>query len=198
MSSGQSSIDFGRIVNGVIRVAKLDRTFYREIENDPSYTMDAWVVVIVVSLIGALGAFIGGIIGGSILRALGTLVWTAVWGVVGFYIWVFLTHWIGTSFFKGQGTTQQLQRCLGFAYGPQILGVLAFIPCLGWIAALAGWILSIVAGYFAVQEALDQDSTNALLTIIISAVIVFVVGAVIAGILAAIGLAGAAVGGAFR
>jgi hypothetical protein len=197
MSSGQSSINFSRIVNGVIRVAKLDRTFYREIENDPSYTTDAWVVVIAVSLIGALGAFLGGLLSGQILAAIGLLIWTAVWGIVSFYIWVFLTHWIGTQFFKGQGTIAQLQRCLGFAYGPQILSGLRFIRCLGGLIALVGWVLSIIAGYFAVQEALDLDSTNALLTVVISAIVVIVITAIIGLILAAIGLAGAAIGGAF-
>ena len=33
-----SPIDFNRIVNGVIRAARLDRTFFKEIEKDTSYT----------------------------------------------------------------------------------------------------------------------------------------------------------------
>ncbi len=197
-STGSSSIDFNRIVAGVMRVIRLDRSFYREIENDPSYTIDAWAVVIIVSLIGAFGSFLCGLFGGSILAAIGGFIWTAVWGAVGFYVWVFLTHWVGTQFFKGQGTQQQVLRCLGFAYGPQILRVFGFIPCVGWLAALAGWVLSVIAGFFAVQEAMDLDTTNALLTVIISAVIVFVIGAIIGLVLATIGLAGAAVGGAFR
>jgi len=197
-SAGASPMDFNRIVNGVIRTIKLDRAFFREIKDDPSYTRDAWTVVIVVSVIAALGTLLGSLFSGHFLAAIVLFLWTAIWGVVGFYVWVFLTHWLGTSFFKGEGTIDQTQRCLGFAWGPRILGVLAIIPCLGWIAALAGAVLSIIAGYFAVQESLNQDSTNALLTVIISAVIVFIVGAIVTGILGAIGLAGAAASGAFR
>lgn len=198
-SSGQSSpLDFNRIVNGVIRAAQLDKTFFKQVEKDTSYTQDALVVVVVVSLISALGSFLGGLFAGHILQAIGSFIWTAVWGVAAFYLWCFLVSWIGTSFFKGQGDFGEVQRCLGFAYGPQVLGILAVIPCLGWLAGLIGWIWSMVVGFVAVREALDQDNTNAVLTIVISGVIVIILTAIIGGILAGVGLAGAAVSGAFK
>ena len=102
---------------------------------------------------------------------------------------------VGTSFFKGQGDRGEVQRCLGFAYGPQILGILAVIPCLGTLAAFIGWIWAMVVGFVAVQEALNQDSTNAALTVIISGVIVLVIGTVIAGIIGAAALAGSVLTG---
>ena len=146
-------------------------------------------------MIGALGAFVGGLFGGHVGLAIGTFIWTAVWGVASFYLWVFIVQWIGVRLFKGQGDFGEVQRCLGFAYAPRVLGIFAIIPCVGWLAALAGSIWSAVAGYFAIQEALDQDTTNALLTIIISWVVVFVVGLALGAILAAIGIVGAAAGG---
>lgn len=193
-SAGQSApMDFNRIINGVIRAARLDRTFFNEVERDTSYTQDSLVVVIAVSVIGALGAFLSALtVGRGFLAAILSFVWAAVWGVIGFYLWVYLVTWVGTRFFKGQGDAGEVQRCLGFAYGPQLLGILQVIPCLGAIASFIGWIWSLVAGFVAIQEALDQDTTNAALTVVISGVIVIVVGLVLASILGV----GAAIGGA--
>ena len=191
------NIDINRIISGVIRAARFDKTFFAEVEKDTSYSQDALVVVVVVSVVGALGSFIASLFGGSLLHAIGGFIWSAVWGVAGFFLWTFLVQWIGTQFFKGQGDFGEVQRCLGFAYGPRILGILAIIPCVGWLAALAGAIWSAVAGYFAIQEALDQDNTNAILTVVVSWVIVVVVGLILGAILAAIGILGAAARGAF-
>jgi uncharacterized protein HemY len=79
-----------------------------------------------------------------------------------------------------------------------LLNILSVIPCLGAIAGIVAWIWSIATGYVAIQEALDLDSTNAILTVVISAVIVFIIAAIITAIFGAIGLMGAAVTGALR
>jgi hypothetical protein len=184
-SSGQSSpLDFNRIISGVIRAARLDRTFFAEVERDTSYNIDSLAVVVIAALASGIGSFFNKILfGGSFVQSVFSLVWGVVWAIAGFYLWCFLVSWVGKQFFKGQGDWGEVQRCLGFAYGPQVLGILAVIPCVGWLAALAGWIWSMVAGFVAVQEALDQDTTNALLTVVISGVIVLIVGAVIGSIL---------------
>ncbi len=180
-----------RIIAGVIRAIKLDKTFYAEVEQDVSYQQDALLIVIAVSVIGAIGAFLGVLIArGHFLGAIGTLIWQAVWGVVAFYLLTYLIQYVGTRFFKGQAEVGEVQRCLGFAYSPRVLGILAIIPCVGWLAALAGWVWSMVTSYVAIKEALDQDDTNAILTIVVSFVAVIVVGAVISAILALVGIAG--------
>ena len=86
-----------------------------------------------------------------------------------------------------------MQRAFGFAYAPQILNILSFIPCVGGLISLVAWIWSVVAGFVAIRQSLDQDNTNAALTVIVSAVVVFVVIAVLSGIFAAMGLGVAAV-----
>ena len=48
-------VDFNRILNGMIRALRLDKSFYEEVENDVSYSQGAWVVVIFASLAGAIG-----------------------------------------------------------------------------------------------------------------------------------------------
>jgi hypothetical protein len=50
-----------------------------------------------------------------------------------------------------------------------------------------------VTSYVAIKEALDQDDTNAVLTIVVSFVAVIVVGAIISAILALIGIAGSVI-----
>ena len=55
------------------------------------------------------------------------------------------------------------------------LGLFAFIPCVGWIIALAGWLLSLIAGFIAVREAMEFDTGKAILTVLIGWVISFAI-----------------------
>jgi hypothetical protein len=64
---------------------------------------------------------------------------------------------------------------MGFAYAPQVLRILVFFPFLGWLAAAAAWLWSVVAGFIAIRQALDLDDTNALLTAIVAAIPAFVI-----------------------
>lgn len=191
-------MDFNRIVAGVIRAARLDKSFYNMVEHDTSYNQDALVVVIVSSLVGALGSFLSLLFNREIVAALLSFIFGALIAVGSYYLWAYVAQFVGTRFFHGTGDFGEVQRCLGFAYAPRLLNVLSVIPCLGAIAGLVAWIWSIVAGYVAIQEALDLDSTNALLTVVISAVIVFLIAAIITAIFGAIGIMGAAATGAFR
>jgi len=191
-------MDWNRIIKGMIRAIKLDKAFYNEVEKDTSYSQDALVVVVLVSVIGALGALVGALIRGQILAAILGFIVAAVIAVAGFYVWVFIAHYVGTRFFKGQGDRGELQRAMGFAYSPQILNLLGFIPCLGAIISLVAWALTIVAGFIAVRESLDQDNTNAALTVVVSAVIVFLITAAITAVFAALGFGISAMTGALN
>ena len=59
-------MDFGAMVNRVIRAAMLDVAFYNEAEADKSLNQEALMVVILVSIAGGIGAFLAGILGGGI------------------------------------------------------------------------------------------------------------------------------------
>ncbi len=191
-------MDFNRILNGMIRVIKLDATFYNEVEADASYQRDALGVVIIVSVLGAIGSFLTGLISGSIAGAIGGLLLALVVGIVGYYVWSFAAHWVGTKFFKGQGDLGEVQRALGFAYAPQALNILGFIPCLGGFIGLIAAILSLITGFFAIRESLDQDNTNAVLTMIVATIALFILTAIVSAIGAALGFAGASITGAFN
>lgn len=190
-------MDFNRMFNGIMRAIRLDTSFYNEVENDPSYQREALGVVLLVAVLSGIGSFLGGLIGGSVTVAVTGLLVSLVMGVVGYYIWSFMTHFIGTRFFNGQGDLGEVQRALGFAYSPQLLSAFAWIPCIGWVLALGALILSIATGFIATRESLDQTDGNALLTMIIATVILGIVGAIVGAIFGVGVAATAGVFGAF-
>lgn len=190
-------MDFNRIINGMLRAIRLDKTFFEEVEHDPSYNQDALGVVILVSLLSGVGSFLGGLIEGrGILNAILGLIVGILLAVVGYYLWVYVAHWIGTRFFKGTGDRGEVQRALGFAYAPQALNILGFIPCVGGIIALAAWVWSIAAAFVAIRQSLDQDDTNAALTVIIAGIAVLIVVALVSLVLGGLGIGAAALTGA--
>jgi hypothetical protein len=192
-------VDFNRILTGMLRAARLDTGFYEEVEADTSYGQDALMVVILAALANGVGSFFGGLLSGSgLLRSLGSLVMGIIVGVVGYYIWVFVAQYVGTRFFKGTGDFGEVQRAFGFAYAPQVLNIFRFIPCLGAFVPLVTWLWSLATGFVAIRQSLDQDDTNAALTMLV-AFLVVVVFTVLLGIIAGMmGMAGAALTGAFR
>jgi hypothetical protein len=191
-------MDFNRIFNGMMRAIRLDKTFFEEVENDPSYNQDALGVVIIVAVIGSIGSFISALVtGAGLLAAIGGLIVGLVLAILGYYLWVFVAHWIGTRFFKGVGDRGEVQRALGFAYAPQALNILSFIPCVGGLIALAAWIWSIAAAFIAIRQSLEQDDANAALTVIISGIAIMIVVGLIGAIFAGLGLGVAALSGAF-
>jgi hypothetical protein len=176
-------MDFNAMLNRVIRAVKLETAFYNEAEADTSLNQEALMVVVIVSVLSAIGSFLGNLIAGSFGMAFFNLIWVAVWGVVGYYLWAYITHFVGTKLFDGTADVGELLRTLGYASAPNALGVLAFIPCVGGLAALAGAIWALACGVVAVREALDFDTTKAILTVIIGWVIVLAINMVVGMVL---------------
>lgn len=171
------------IVQRMIRAARLDTTFYNEVEQDASLNNEALTVVIIAAVASGIGAGGSALIGGvGIGAAVLALAVGAIVAVVGYFIWAWLTQFIGTRLFGGVGDFGELRRTLGYAYAPNILSIFNVIPCVGAIITLVGSLWALVAGIIAVREALEFDTTKAVLTVIISWVIVFVISAVILGI----------------
>lgn len=182
-------MDFNAMINRVIRAAMLDVDLYEEVEADTSLTQEALVVIILVSIAGGIGTFLGGLIGGNIGGALIGLILAVVFGVINYYIWAYVTLFVGTNLFGGTADLGEMLRTLGYASGPRALTILGFIPCVGWLIALVGWIWSLVAAIIAVRQALDFDTTKAVLTGIIGWVIILIITIVISALFG-IGVAG--------
>ncbi len=158
------------IVDRMIRAAKLDSSFYEEVEKDTKATNQALTVVIIVSICTGIGAAIGGhMIGGP-----AGLIFSSVLGIIaallGWLIWSFITYFLGTRLFKGpktKATYGELLRTIGFSYSPGTLRILSFIPILGGIIVFIALIWSLVAMVVAVRQALDFSTGRAIATCIV-------------------------------
>ncbi|MEA3346426.1 MAG: YIP1 family protein [Chloroflexota bacterium] len=176
------------IVNRVIRAAMLDVELYEEVEADETLTPQAIAVVAITAIAGGIGGALGTIIGpGGVGVFFLALIITPIIAVIGYFIWAALTYLIGTRLFEGIADYGEMLRAIGYSYGPQVLGALSFIPCIGWLLSLAGAIWALVAGVIAVRQALDFDTSKAVITCIIGWIVMLVVNM----IFAAVGLGGA-------
>jgi hypothetical protein len=170
------------MVDRIIRVFKLDASVFREIAEDKGAMMQAAIIVVVVSFLSALGSAVAVAIaqtGGAV----GTFILSWISGILlSWILWAVLTYVVGVYLFHGKTDIPEMMRVLGYANAPALLGIFAIIPCLGWIAALVGGILSLIAGFIAVREAMEFDTTKAIITVVIAWIVSFGINLVIGGI----------------
>ena len=142
--------------NRMFRAAKLDAQLYEEVEADKSAMPQAMTVVVLSSVAGGIGS-IGMGVGGP-----GGIVMGIIVSLGGWYIWAYLTYFIGTKFLPEPQTKAdhgELLRTIGFSSSPGLIRVLAIIPGLRGIIFLAASIWMLVAMVIAVRQALDYEST---------------------------------------
>ncbi len=142
------------LTDRMVRAAKLDVDLYEEVEADTGAMSQAVIVVVLSSLAAGIGSITMGGLSGVILGAIAAL--------VGWYVWAYLTYYIGVKFLPEEQTQSnpgELLRTLGFASAPGLIRVLGIIPGLtGIVFFIAGiWMLS--AMVIAVRQALDYEST---------------------------------------
>lgn len=138
----------------MLRAAKLDVPFYEEVEADQSAMPQAMGVVVLSSLAAGVGTVANLGLGGILL---GTLAALGSW-----YIWAWLTYFIGTRFLAEPQTEAdlgQLLRTTGFSSSPGLIRVLGIIPGLGPIIFALASIWMLVTMVVAVRQALDYKST---------------------------------------
>jgi len=138
----------------MIRAAKLDVNLYEEVEADKGAMGQAMQVVILSSVAAGIGTIGTTGIKGLVL---GTIV-----ALVGWFIWAFLTYFIGTRLLPEPQTKAdygELLRTIGFSSSPGVLRVLGIIPMLGNILNFIIGIWMLVAMVIAVRQALDYKST---------------------------------------
>jgi hypothetical protein len=177
------------MVDRVMRAVKLDKDFYNEAEQDASLDQEALLVVVIVSVASGIGSLISGIMSGGAGAAVLSAVLTIAIGIGGYYLWSYVTLFIGTKFFEGDADFGEMKRTLGYAHAPRLLGLLSFIPCVGPILSLAGFVLSLVAAVIAIREAMDFDTGKAVITAIIGWAVILVLS-IIVGLILGVGAAG--------
>jgi hypothetical protein len=143
------------LVNRALRAAKLDASLYEEVEADQAALGQAMTVVVVSSVCAGIGsAAQGGLVG---------LLLGAVAALIAWYIWAYLTYFIGTRLLPEAQTSAnvgELLRTTGFSSSPGVLRILGIIPGLMTIAFVVSSIWMLVAMIVAVRQALDYTSTG--------------------------------------
>lgn len=143
-----------RLLRRMWRAALLDAEVYEEVEADRGATGQAFVVVV----LSAVAAGIGSIENSGREGIL----WSTIAALVGWYVWAYVTYFIGTRFLPGPETVAdhgELLRTIGFSSAPGVLRVFALIP------PIAGWVFlgctlwMMVAMVVAVRQALDYVGT---------------------------------------
>ena len=138
----------------MIRAAKFDVNLYEEVEADKDAMRQAMGVVVLSSLAAGVGSI-------GTLGLAGILFGTLA-ALVGWYIWAWLTYFIGTRFLAEPQTEAdlgQLLRTTGFSSSPGLIRVLGIIPGLGTAVVAVASIWMLVAMVIAVRQALDYTST---------------------------------------
>lgn len=156
------------ITNRMLRAARLDAALYEEVEADATFTGQALTVVVLSALAAGLG--------GAERAGLGGLIVLAVAGVLSWYVWAYLTYWIGTRLLPQPQThtdVGQLLRVLGFASSPGLIRVLGIIPGLTGAAFAVGNIWMLVATVIGVRQALDYTSTWRALGVVVVGWIIY-------------------------
>ena len=142
-----------KFIERMIRAAKLDVTLYEEVEADKTAMKQAIGVVVLSSLAAGIGGMSMG--GGNLF--LGTIV-----TLVGWYIWAYLTYFIGTKFLPEAQTKAdhgELLRTIGFSSAPGLIRILGIIPMLTKLVFMVAGIWMLIAMVIAVRQALDYKST---------------------------------------
>jgi hypothetical protein len=148
-------MDISAVLQRVVRAVTFDTKFYNEAESDASLNQEALIVVIIASLLGALGGIWGGV---------GAVIGTFIVSIVGYFALAYITFLVGTNFFKGQADIGQMLRALGYAWAPYALGVLGILPCIGWLGVLVGSLWALATTIVAIREAQDIEIGPAVLT----------------------------------
>jgi len=138
----------------MIRAAKLDVRLYEEVEADQGAMTQAMTVVILSALAAGIGSANVGLLG---------MVISTIAALIGWYVWAFLTYFIGTKFLAEPQTRadhRELLRTIGFSSAPGLIRVFGIIPGLRTLLFLVAGIWMLVAMVIAVRQALDYTSTG--------------------------------------
>jgi len=138
----------------IIRAAKLDAQLYEEVEADTGAMRQAMGVVVLSSMAAGVGSARGGL-GGILVGTIAAL--------IGWYVWAYLTYFIGTKFLPEPQTEAdlgELLRTIGFSSSPGLIRVFGIIPGLAGLLFLVASIWMLVAMVIAVRQALDYESTS--------------------------------------
>jgi hypothetical protein len=153
-SESQKGVNMASFTDRMLRAAKLDAAIYEEVEADKGAMGQAMGVVILSSVAAGIGAIR--------VTGLNGLIFGTIVALLGWFIWAFLTYYIGTRLLPEPQTKAdygELLRTIGFSSSPGVVRILAIIPMLGAAVNFIAGIWMLVAMVIAVRQALDYKST---------------------------------------
>ena len=138
----------------MMRAAKLDVNLYEEVEADETAMKQAMGVVVLSSVAAGIG---------SMSMGVGNLIFGTMLALIGWFIWAYITFFIGTKILPEAQTKSnygELLRTIGFSSSPGLIRVFAIIPGLGKVVFLIAGVWMLIAMVIAVRQALDYKSTG--------------------------------------
>ena len=111
-------------------------------------------IVVFSSIAAGIGLYKTGGFSGIITGTMASL--------VSWYVWAYLTYFIGTKFLpepQTQADLGELLRTIGFSSSPGLLRVFYFVPGIGVLVYIISSLWMLVAMIIAVRQALDYNST---------------------------------------
>ncbi len=162
----------------MLGAARLDPHTFEDVEHDSGATLQALLVVVIVSVAGFVGGLLAG--EGDIVRG---LIFGVVRGVVSWAVWAGVAMLIGTTILKTPSTHAdwgQVARGTGFAQTPGILSILFFVPVAGSILTFAVFLWQLAAMIISLRQTLDYDSLwRAFFVVVISLIPVLIINVLI-------------------
>ncbi|MFO7683232.1 MAG: YIP1 family protein [Chloroflexota bacterium] len=174
----------------IMGVFRLSGDTFEDIEADKGATGQAAIVVFVVALLSGIGAYVNSsavidmssVMGSlqsfdmaSTGSPLGAFMNEFVGAFVAWFVWALMTFLIGGKLFGGDTNIGEMLRVIGFAQAPRLLAVFSFIPCIGFILVVAGWMMALIATVIAIQRGTDLDSFKSFGAVILSFIAVLIV-----------------------
>lgn len=140
----------------MLRVLRLDRSVFAEVERDPAGTRQATTVVALVATAAALGTVLlgawhpGAILGATLAALLHWLLWSGLEALT------------ARVLFRRPMSLERHLRALGYAQAPQLLALFAFVPMVGAWVVLGSRLLTLLAGNQALGAVFELHRRQAL------------------------------------
>lgn len=165
--------DIGKEFKNAIEVIKLKEKKMLEVAASKQASLGSLIFIVMAIVIANLASYLYLARIGLSGLAINTILITALITFVSFIVAVFVYDFVGSYLFKGKGDFKQLFRVLGYGYLVNLIGI---IPML----AIVGGIWYLVITYKTLTNIKKLDATNAVLTILITIVVVAVLNYIVA------------------
>ena len=155
MTSAEQPALRSTLVHRMLRASLLDAGMYEEVEADHKATRQAFAVVVLSSVAAGIGAIQHH--GASVIG------WYTAAALAGWWIWAWVTYWIGTRVLPDvdtQADSGELLRTIGFSSAPGVLRIFALFSRIDGAVFLLTTLWMLVAMVVAVRQALDYRTTR--------------------------------------